>query len=289
MTPYGPVEFTADAVGEVKGNGGNGTIDVADALTSAVVQGFPRWNPNTGAQAPAGYLGDGTSLHRITGGSYVAPGDQGALNAFEVREADGTLLARTERFIVAGKFPGPLEASDANVDFGSVTVPFETAQRTVTVTNVGASSTTIDTVALAGADAADFSVTGGSCVAGLALATDESCTVDLTFAPLVSGAKAARLDVAEQGGQAVSVTLAGAGIELVAPAISLSTTALSRFSCRWLGRITSAQRWATALPNTIRSSSELEPRRLAPCTETQAASPMANRPATTESGSPSFR
>ena len=43
-----------------------------------------------------------------------------------------------------------------------------------------------------------------------------------------------------------------------------------------------------ALPNTTRSISELEPSRLAPCTETQAASPTAIRPGTTVSGLPSF-
>ena len=41
-------------------------------------------------------------------------------------------------------------------------------------------------------------------------------------------------------------------------------------------------------PNTTRSMSELEPSRLAPWTETQAASPTANRPGTTLSGLPSF-
>ena len=41
-----------------------------------------------------------------------------------------------------------------------------------------------------------------------------------------------------------------------------------------------------ALPNTTRSISELEPSRLAPCTETQAASPTAIKPCTTVSGLP---
>jgi hypothetical protein len=45
---------------------------------------------------------------------------------------------------------------------------------------------------------------------------------------------------------------------------------------------------AAARPNTTRSSSEFEPSRLAPCTDTQAASPTAIRPGTTCSGSPSF-
>ena len=50
----------------------------------------------------------------------------------------------------------------------------------------------------------------------------------------------------------------------------------------------SPQRRPAARPNTTRSVSELEPSRLAPCTDTQAASPMASRPGTMVSGLPSF-
>jgi hypothetical protein len=61
-----------------------------------------------------------------------------------------------------------------------------------------------------------------------------------------------------------------------------------RSGCLPFGVSFSAQRSAAARPNTTRSISELEPRRLAPCTETQAASPTAIRPGTTASGLPSF-
>ena len=55
----------------------------------------------------------------------------------------------------------------------------------------------------------------------------------------------------------------------------------------WLapGFSISAARCAAARPNTTRSSSELVPSRLAPCTDTQAASPTAIRPGTIASGS----
>ena len=46
----------------------------------------------------------------------------------------------------------------------------------------------------------------------------------------------------------------------------------------------SRQRNAAARPNTTRSSSELAPKRLAPCTDTQAFSPIAIRPGTVASG-----
>src|SRR4030067_797024 len=50
----------------------------------------------------------------------------------------------------------------------------------------------------------------------------------------------------------------------------------------------SAQRSAAARPNTTRSISELEPSRLAPCTETQAASPSATSPRTGAAGGPAL-
>ncbi len=63
-----------------------------------------------------------------------------------------------------------------------------------------------------------------------------------------------------------------------------STTRASGFS----GSSTNSARWeysAAAMParrpNTLMSSSELVPRRLAPCTDTQATSPAAYRPGTT--------
>ncbi|KAG0738061.1 hypothetical protein G6F24_017718 [Rhizopus arrhizus] len=77
--------------------------------------------------------------------------------------------------------------------------------------------------------------------------------------------------------------------------LSSRPSALSQASagsglCDAPGLMVSAQRLATARPNTTRSSSEFEPRRLAPCTDTQAASPMAYRPGTTASGlSPTLR
>ena len=58
--------------------------------------------------------------------------------------------------------------------------------------------------------------------------------------------------------------------------------------CSALGVRISAQRSAAARPNTTRSISEFEPSRLAPCTDTQAASPSAIKPGTTASALPFF-
>ncbi len=69
----------------------------------------------------------------------------------------------------------------------------------------------------------------------------------------------------------------------------LSTEACGKDPCPLLGLINSAQRMAAARPNTTMSSNELEPKRFAPCTDTQAASPMAIKPGMMVSGLPSLR
>ena len=63
-----------------------------------------------------------------------------------------------------------------------------------------------------------------------------------------------------------------------------STRTLGAGACVWPGLAISLMRFAHARPNTTMSSSELAPRRLAPCTDAHAASPAANRPGTTWSG-----
>jgi hypothetical protein len=62
----------------------------------------------------------------------------------------------------------------------------------------------------------------------------------------------------------------------------LVALALRQFGLRGVGFSLSPQRRPTARPNTTRSISEFEPKRLAPCTETHAASPTAMRPGTTD-------
>ena len=69
-------------------------------------------------------------------------------------------------------------------------------------------------------------------------------------------------------------------------AIDASPASLGSSGCAAPGLAISAMRSAVARPKTTMSSSELAPRRLAPCTDAHAASPAANRPGTMASGLP---
>src|SRR5215510_7053708 len=60
--------------------------------------------------------------------------------------------------------------------------------RTYTVTSSGTDALTIQSIAFTGADAAQFSVTGGTCAVGTSLGKGQTCTVIAAFAPAVTGA-----------------------------------------------------------------------------------------------------
>lgn len=67
--------------------------------------------------------------------------------------------------------------------------------------------------------------------------------------------------------------------------IATKITQLTGFKLRVRspGKFSAAMVWAQALPNTTKSSNELAPNRLAPCTDEQDASPHAYKPGTTSS------
>ena len=114
----------------------------------------------------------------------------------------------TNLFAVSGKLAGSLAASPSSVDFGGQPVGTTSAARTITVTNLDSATVTLADPALSG----EFSRTGGTCVAGLTLARDASCTVDVAFAPtLTTGARAGTLTVASTGGVRSPLTVALVG------------------------------------------------------------------------------
>ncbi len=243
VTPYGIFSFGTDANGALKRT--DGTQDVgcpaavgtpcafADALvspgpamltTDTPIEGFLRWDLNVGAP-PAGYLGDAASLHKVVGGTYVPPGAAGAFNGFQIRERAGNVVASTDRFIVAGKVAGPLFADTPSVDFGHVDQGQASTTRTVSVTNVGATATSV-TASITGADANQFRISGGTCT-GAAVTADASCTVTVQFAPTKAGNLTANLTVTPGSGRVLTVPLTGVGDAVGTPAISVTPGVLS--------------------------------------------------------------
>ena len=222
-TPYGPVEASADASGVVKDTNdigcGGAPCAFDGALQSPVLGGFVRWAPGAGAAAPAGYLGDGVSYHRIVGGTYADPTTGEPVNHFEVTALDGTTVARTDKFLVSGKLASGLVA-DA-VDFGDQPV-LSTTTRDVTFTNIGTQPVTVAGSAIVGPDRSSFTDTGAGTCAGATLQADASCTVRLGFRPTDAVGYAATVQALGSGGAVLGTAgVTGHGLAASSPRASV--------------------------------------------------------------------
>jgi hypothetical protein len=231
VTPWGPVSWTTDGNGGIAANAGTtnvGSTPANAALAAPIASGFPRWNPNVAPLAPAGFLGDGTSYHSITGGTYVPAAGHGAFNAFAIQDAAGNVIATTDQFLVSGRLAGPLQADQYALDYGHTNAGTPGATKTVTLTNVQA-ATTIGSAALGGANGNQFTITGGTCVAPVnaPVGADGTCTVSARFTPTTAGSKVAILTVTPATGPSVTVSLTGIADVVGLPAATVSPGALA--------------------------------------------------------------
>ena len=144
-------------------------------------------------------------------------GDSQPVNKFAIFDSAGNTVGQTDTFTVSGKLAGPLQTDVNSVDFGHQPAGQTSGNRTVTVTNVAATPTTVSAVALQGANSGDFRVTGGTC-AGATVAVDATCTVTVAFSPAAAGTKNAVLRIAPAGtGPAALVALTGLADQAAAP------------------------------------------------------------------------
>jgi hypothetical protein len=116
---------------------------------------------------------------------------------------------------------GPLlVATPTSADFGAVNVGSKSASKTITVANSGPGTTGALAVTLSGGSA--FVVDSDGCTQ-MSLATTGSCSVTVHFAPSMSGAQSASLEVSSSPGGNVVVSLsgtgAGAGVLSISPAM----------------------------------------------------------------------
>jgi hypothetical protein len=113
--------------------------------------------------------------------------------------------------------PAALTLDPASKDLGAVTLGGQSGSFDFTVTNSGAA--TSGPIAASVTDAADYTITGGTCAAGLS--GGASCKVSVRFNPTgQSGIKPATLDVTATPGGHVSSSLTGSA--LTAGALTLS-------------------------------------------------------------------
>jgi Abnormal spindle-like microcephaly-assoc'd, ASPM-SPD-2-Hydin/Repeat of unknown function (DUF5648) len=110
--------------------------------------------------------------------------------------------------------------SAQSIDFGSVTLPFFSLPRTVTVSNTGNSPLQLLAISVTGSS---FSREGGDCAANSTLAPLSSCTVALRFTPLADGPASGSLTIAHNASaQPIVVSLVGFGTST--PAVTRTMT-----------------------------------------------------------------
>ncbi|MEA2149830.1 MAG: hypothetical protein QOD69_1660 [Solirubrobacteraceae bacterium] len=102
-----------------------------------------------------------------------------------------------------------LAAGPSGVSYGSQFVGTTTAPRTIDLVNNGTAPLNVDTVALGGAQAGDYTLGVNSC--GAAVAPGSSCHVDVFFTPGAAGVRNATVSIASDGGPA-TVSLSGLGV-----------------------------------------------------------------------------
>jgi hypothetical protein len=136
---------------------------------------------------------------------------------------------------------GIVSLAPVSLDFGSVTVGSIGTSQTVTLTNAGTTSLTLSgEPVLAGANAAQFTLSSGTCTSGTTLAANGTCKLSVQFTPSAAGALVARIDIADDApGSPQHVQLAGTGVT-AAPAASLSLAALD-FGSVTVGSISTSQ------------------------------------------------
>jgi len=121
--------------------------------------------------------------------------------------------------------------SPTPLNFGTLGVGSTSAVKKVTLTNVGTTSLTISSIAVTGAEAADFPETTTTCASSLAAA--KSCTVSLTFKPTTTGARSANLTVTDSAsGSPQQVPLSGTGTtaELTPTSLSFGSVTVGTIS-----------------------------------------------------------
>jgi hypothetical protein len=100
---------------------------------------------------------------------------------------DGVLDSDPARIVITAVPPPPvLQLSQTALTFPATPVGERSAAQTITVTNVGGSTATITSASFAG----DFGVSSNSCST---LVVQESCAIDVFFAPTVAGPRLGQL------------------------------------------------------------------------------------------------
>ena len=157
----------------------------------------PPATPSTGAGAPATPSG--------------APGTPGATPT----DSTGSPLPSGFGTSPPGSSPGGggtgLTVTPSSLNFGKAVLGGASSESTVTITDPGPGSATIDSIELAGTNASEFAIFGSTCGSGAALDAGASCQVSVRFTASAVGTVTASLNVSFHPGPGSPVMVAITG------------------------------------------------------------------------------
>jgi hypothetical protein len=151
---------------------------------------------------------------------------RGLANVFSTTQANAGIQQTTAN-ILNNFILGVPEASlsPSTADFNGGLVGATSAPQTITLTNSGTGTLNITNISLAGVNAGDFAQTN-NCPA--TLATNQSCTLNVTFTPTAAGSRSAMLVITDNAANSPqNVSLSGTGQAAGAPIVSLNPTGLT--------------------------------------------------------------
>src|SRR6266852_6135837 len=129
--------------------------------------------------------------------------------------------------------------SPTSLSFGNQTQGTTSAAQSVTLTNTGSATLTINGFSLGGANPSDFTLSSANCKQSQSLAVGSSCAFAIVFAPLAVGNLSATLQILDNSAQSPrNVPLTGVG--LAPPTVALSPTSLN-FAAQIVGSTSSGQ------------------------------------------------
>ncbi len=154
------------------------------------------------------------------------PSVAGTENAVITVLDDGT--SSTSQTLTLSGIGVGVTLSPASLSFGSSLVGVPATGQTATLTNTATAPLVISGITFTGADPADFTETDNC---GASLASNSSCTINVTFTPAAAGARAAALTVTDDDAQGIPgsqqiTSLSGVGVA-PASAATLSPTSLT--------------------------------------------------------------
>jgi hypothetical protein len=210
---------------------------VSVAISGANISDFQQ-NNNCPATIPAG----GTCTITV---SFTPP----ALGSRTATLTVASSLSATSPLVVplsgTGVAPFPIVSLSSNgLNFATQPTGTPSSPQTVTLTNAGTAALQIQTLAIAGANASEFTLIGAStCTNGVSVAVNASCTIQVKFTPSGTGNRTAAVTIIDNANDSPEmISLSGNG-----PTIAAAPSTVT-FTSQYVG--------TTSLPQTVTVSNQ---------------------------------